>query len=146
MVLMIIRERNNQPATASSHHLSPVHVSFPCGDTRVVIPMCRYLFVNSSSLPAALVKWSFCRYRKQHHRYHHYHHHWSNNHSNDFYGSNIITVIIVIQMILLQISFYGSSPPRSPLPSMKGKHNNQQQTRSRVAKCQQIFYTDICGN
>ena len=27
-------------------------------------------------------------------------------------------------MFLLQISFCGSNPPRSPLPSMKGKHNN----------------------
>ena len=45
-----------------------------------------------------------------------------------FRGSNIITIItvIIIQMTILQISFCGSSPPRSPLPSMKGKHNNHQ--------------------
>ena len=37
-----------------------------------------------------------------------------------------IILIIILMFTMLQISFWGSNPPRSPLPSMKGKHNNEQ--------------------
>ena len=37
-----------------------------------------------------------------------------------------IILIIILMFTTLQISFWGSNPPRSPLPSMKGKHNNEQ--------------------
>ena len=37
-----------------------------------------------------------------------------------------IILIIILMFTILQISFWGSNPPRSPLPSMKGKHNNEQ--------------------
>ena len=51
----------------------------------------------------------------------------------------IVTIVIItmikILMILLQISFCGSNPPRSPLPSMKGKHNNHHHKYSHHQSC-----------
>ena len=51
---------------------------------------------------------------------------WENVYKDEYKTTAVIIPIIILMFTTLQISFWGSNPPRSPLPSMKGKHNNEQ--------------------